>query len=151
MASTAIDFGYKPQNGLISIDSPRRAGNVTSPPPCRDTGYSDAHNQISLATLALQYHKKELTSYTQFRLAGISKASIPWMKRCSKTFWNATKGVINKERCDALREHLSERYVDIYAPRKVTNFATAFLRYLAKTHFDTRYRHLTSFWRCRKA
>jgi hypothetical protein len=61
------------------------------------------------------------------------------MKRCSKTFWNATKGIISKERCDALRDHLSERDTQVYAPRKVLNFATAFLNYLAKTHFDTRY------------
>ena len=61
------------------------------------------------------------------------------MKRCSKTFWNATRGTISKKRCDALRAHLSERYTDIYAPRKVMNFATAFLKYLSKTHFDTRY------------
>jgi integrase len=61
------------------------------------------------------------------------------MKRCSKTFWNATRGIVNKEWCDALRDYLSERYTDVYAPRKVLNFATAFLKYLAKTHFDTRY------------
>jgi integrase len=61
------------------------------------------------------------------------------MKKWSLTFWNATKGMISKERCDALREHVSARYTDVYAPRKVLNFATAFLKYLAKTHFDTRY------------
>ncbi|MGA9079851.1 MAG: hypothetical protein WB581_06445 [Halobacteriota archaeon] len=116
-----------------------RAGNVTSLPVSNDMGYPDAQNQISLAALALKYTKKELASYTEFRVAGISKTSIPWMKRCSKTFWNATKGTINKERCDALRAHLSEQYTDIYAPRKVMNFTTAFLKYLAKTHFDTRY------------
>jgi len=64
---------------------------------------------------------------------------MPWMKRCSLTFWNATKGIISKERCDALRQHLLARYTEVYAPLKVMNFATAFLKYLAKTHFDTRY------------
>ena len=58
---------------------------------------------------------------------------------CSKTFWNNTKGTISKETCDALRQHLSERYTNVYAPRKVLNFSTAFLKYLAKTHFDIRY------------
>jgi hypothetical protein len=58
------------------------------------------------------------------------------MKRRYKTFWDNTKGVISKERCDALRAHLSARYTDIWTPRKVMNFATAFLKYLAKTHFD---------------
>jgi hypothetical protein len=61
------------------------------------------------------------------------------MKRCSLTFRNATQGVINKERSDALRQHLSERYTDVYASRKVLNLATAFLKCLSKTHFDTRY------------
>ncbi|MGZ7131460.1 MAG: hypothetical protein ACXVIX_09975 [Halobacteriota archaeon] len=96
-------------------------------------------NETNLATLVLQYSKPELTSYTQFRLAGISEASIPWIKRCSLIFWNVTKGTISKKHCDTLRKHLSDRYADPYAPRKVLNFATAFLRYLAKTHFDVRY------------
>lgn len=74
---------------------------------------------------------------TEFRVDGLSKASIPWIKMCSKTFWRATKGIINNERCDALRAHRSEAIHDIYARRKVMNFATAFLKYLAKTHFDT--------------
>ncbi len=138
-ASTAPYFEYKPQNELLFLDSLKRSGDVTSLPICRDSDYSNAHNQTSLATLMLHYSKKELKSYTQFRVAGISKASIPLMSRCSLTFWNATKGIISKERCDPLREHLSERYADVYAPRKVMNFATAFLRYLAKTHFDSRY------------
>jgi hypothetical protein len=92
-----------------------------------------------LASLELRFTKKELLDYTELRLAGISKASVPWMQRNSRIFWNNTKGVIRKERCDALRAHLSARYTDIWAPRKVMNFATAFLKYLAKTHFDPRY------------
>ena len=102
------------------------------------TEYHRPDNE-GLASLVLKYTKSELISYTEFRLAGISKASVPWMKRCSLTFWDVTKGKISKERCDALREHLSTRYTDPYAPRKVLNFATAFLKYLSKTHFDTRY------------
>jgi hypothetical protein len=104
----------------------------------RGTVYHLSDEQ-NLASLELKFTKQELTSYTEFRLAGISKASVPWMNRCSLTFWKATKGVISKERCDALRSHLAGRYTDVYAPRKVLNFATAFLKHLAKTHFDTRY------------
>jgi len=110
----------------------------------KGTGYELSNNQ-SLASLKLEFAKQELTSYTQFRIAGISKASIPWMNRCSVTFWNATRGTITKERCEALRKHMSERYTDIYARRKVMNFATAFLRYLAKTHFDPRYQSFDLF------
>jgi hypothetical protein len=83
--------------------------------------------------------RKSSRATLSFTLLG-SKASIPWIKRCSLTFWDVTKGVVSKERCDALRAHLLERYTDVYAPRKVLNFATAFLKYLSKTHFDTRYR-----------
>jgi hypothetical protein len=139
LASTAPYFEYKPKNELLFLDSPKRAGDVTSAPARHDAGNYIERNQSSLATLVLQYSKKELTSYTEFRVAGISKASVPWMTRCSPTFWYITKGKISKETCDALREHLSARYTDPYAPRKVLNFATAFLKYLAKTHFDTRY------------
>jgi len=61
------------------------------------------------------------------------------MKRNSRTFWDNAKGVISKEKCDALQAHIAARYTDIWTPRKVMNFATAFLKYLAKTHFATRY------------
>ena len=139
MASQSPDFKYKPKNKLISKERLSSTGNINSQAAHQDVGEYDPPNHVTLATLALQYSKKELASYTEFRVAGISKASIPWTKRCSKTFWNVTKGIISKEHCDALRAHLSERYTDIYAPRKVMNFATASLKYLAKTHFDTRY------------
>ncbi len=96
-------------------------------------------NDPNLAALVLAYTKRELTSNTRLRIAGISKASVPWMKRCSLTFWHITKGKISKEQCDALRRHRSTRFADLSAQRKVLNFATAFLKYLAKTPFDTRY------------
>lgn len=124
--------------GLFLHDSPVKARRTPSLVHAQD-GERDRSLSPSLATLVLDYSKKELKNYTDFRVAGISKASVPWMKRCSRTFWGATKGVVSKERLDALREHLAARYTDIYAPRKVINFASAFLKYLAKTHFDTRY------------
>lgn len=40
---------------------------------------------------------------------------------------------------DELREYVLRKYVDVYAKRKVINFAKAFFRYLAKTRFDSRY------------
>jgi integrase len=149
MASTWREFAYKAQNELISTDSSNQADGQTSLSNRQHTNSCSELNNSNLAALVLRYSKKELTSYTRFRVAGISKASIPWMKRCSLTFWNATRGILNKERCDALREHLSERYTDIYA-RKVMNFAKAFLRYLAKTHFDTRYQAFDLFLQMHK-
>jgi hypothetical protein len=139
VASTGRLFEYKLQNGLIGPEYPHSMSGVSSPAASEDACNCRTSNSENLATLILHYSKKELKNYTEFRVAGISKASIPWMKRCSLTFWNVTNGTISKERCDALRKNLSTRYTDVYAPRKVLNFATAFLKYLAKTHFDTRY------------
>jgi hypothetical protein len=50
-----------------------------------------------------------------------------------------------------IRQQLSAKYTDVYARRKVLNFAIAFLKYLAKTHFDARYQAFDLFWRCLKA
>ena len=124
--------------GLVLHDSPVEVELISARARLED-GERDRSRSPSLATLVLEYSKKELTTYTDFRVAGISKASVPWMKRCSRTFWDGTKGVVSKERLDALRKHLAARYTDMYAPRKVMNFASAFLKYLAKTHFDARY------------
>ena len=104
-------------------------------------GYSDARNQISLATLVLQYSKKELKSYTEFRVA--DQQSISSLDQAMfSDLCDVTKGTTNKERCDALREHLSARYTDVYVPRKVMDFATAFFMYLAKSILTRVIRHL---------
>ncbi len=137
MALLRLNFQYKPC-GVLNWATGEAEG-VESRGASRGVERSNS-SDTNLATLKLPYTKKDLASYTQSRLAGISKASVPWMKRCSRIFWDITKGTISKGRCDALREHLSTRYTDIDASRKVLNFATAFLRYLAKEHFDTRYR-----------
>jgi hypothetical protein len=129
-------LNINPKMGLFSNGLPQYQRESQS--GCAEVRYHHSNN-LNLVSMELEFTKQELKNYTEFRLAGISKASIPWMKRCSLTFWKATKGIISKERCDALRQHLSTRYTDVYAPRKVLNFATAFLKYLAKTHFDARY------------
>ena len=135
VASTVPDSDINRKIGPFSnspkADPKLRAGYVESA--------SDSSNSQDLASLELRFAKKELLDYAELRLAGISKASVPWMKRNSRTFWDNTRGVISKERCDALPAHLAGRYTDFWAPRKVLNFATAFLYYLASTHFDGRY------------
>ena len=74
------------------------------------------------------------------RIAGISKGTVPWINKQSQTFWHATKGKISKANTEELREYTLTKYTDIYAKRKVLNFSKAFLRYLAKTRFDARYK-----------
>ncbi len=73
------------------------------------------------------------------------------MKKCSRTFWDVTKGRISRKSCDRLRKLLLEQYTDPYAQRKVLNFAKAFLKYLAKTHFDARYQAFELFLELPKA
>jgi len=116
-----------------------------------DTASRSSLPQISLASLELHFNKQELASYTDFRKVGLSNASIPWMNKCSRTFWSATKGVVSKERLGLLREQAMARYGDAYARRKVMNFAKAFLKYLSKTRFDTRYKEFDLFLEMPKA
>ncbi|MGB9371499.1 MAG: hypothetical protein WCB79_06205 [Halobacteriota archaeon] len=72
-------------------------------------------------------------------MAGISKASIPWMKKCSQIVRGLTRGKINKGNIIALRDFALAKYSDLYAQRKVLNFSKAFLKHLATTRFDPRY------------
>jgi hypothetical protein len=69
----------------------------------------------------------------------LSKGSIPWINKSRETYRTFTLGIVNKERLEALRTSLLQKYVDIYARRKTINFSRAFLRYLSKTRFDVRY------------
>ena len=69
----------------------------------------------------------------------MSKGSIPWINKSYETYWDVTSGIISKERLEALRNYLLQKYVDLCARRKIINFARAFLRYLSKTRFDVRY------------
>ena len=96
-------------------------------------------------SVALDYGDEELTDYTAFRSTGLSVGAIPWIDKRSATFWNVTKGLINKERLEAFREYVLSKYTGIYSKRKMLNFAKAFLRYLSKTRFDMRYKDFDLF------
>jgi len=85
------------------------------------------------------------------RKVGLSKATIPWINKASQTFWNTTEGEISKATLETLRDYVLTKYTDICAKRKVLNFAKAFLRYLAKTRFDTRYKEFDLFLEMSKA
>jgi hypothetical protein len=143
---------WPPQDGFSNIsgkissfsDSPAGAKEL-SQVDRTDTASRPSRPQISLASLELHFTKQELTSYADFRKVGLSNASIPWINKCSRTFGSATKGVVNKERLGLLREQAMARYGDVYARRKVMNFAKAFLKYLSKTRFDTRYKDFDLF------
>ncbi|MGZ4869503.1 MAG: hypothetical protein ACXV2F_03980, partial [Halobacteriota archaeon] len=117
VASTGPLFEYKPH--LISVDSFEGAGNLASSPSRGGMRSSSAHSHYSLATLELQYVKNELTSYTDFRKAGLSERSKPWMNKASQIFWNTTNGKISKASIEPLRNCVLARYTDVFAKRKV--------------------------------
>lgn len=96
MASTALSE-YRTQNELISADSSREAKIDKSHAAYRGVGRPHA-DDTNLATLVLEYTKKELTSYTRFRVAGISEASVPWMKRVPRRFGIIPKGLLARKR-----------------------------------------------------
>ncbi len=78
-------------------------------------------------------------TYLEFRIAGLTSATIPWLRKAAELFWNATEGVVSVDTVRHLRDHVLHKYTDIDAKRKVLNFAKAFLRYMAMTTFDSRY------------
>lgn len=119
-----------------------------APVQCNSDYYNNYNN---LAVLELVYSEDELMSYTDFRKAGISKASVPWIDRASRRFWETTKGAISKTHMDALRSYTLTHYTDLNAKRKVLNFAKAFLKYLATTRFDSRYHAVELFLEMPKA
>jgi hypothetical protein len=109
------------------------------------TKKSHPQHRQSLMSLELDYGEEELTDYTAFRCIGVTAATIPWIDKCSVTFWHGTKGVINKARIEAFREYVLTKYTGIYSKRKMLNFAKAFLRYLTKMRLDTRYKEFDLF------
>ncbi len=122
--------------GRLQTNTP--ASDVPGEPylgsPC-----SYSNNGDNLASLELAYEKDELISYTESRKVGVSKRSGPWLDRASRRFWDTSRGVISKTRMDTLRTYALTHYTDVSAKRKTLNFAKAFLKYLATTHFDPRY------------
>ena len=75
----------KAQNELIQARAEKPKPKISLPP-----------RQQSLMSLDLDYGEEELTDYTAFRCIGVTAATIPSINKCSVTFSNVTKGVINK-------------------------------------------------------
>ncbi len=112
---------------------------------------SDNKNDNNLAVLELVYEKDELTSYTESRKARVSRGSVPWLDRASRRFWDETQETVSKAYMDTLRTYALTHYTDLNAKRKTLNFAKAFLKYLATTHFDPRYHAFELFLEMPKA
>ncbi|MGZ4936909.1 MAG: hypothetical protein ACXVIP_05930 [Halobacteriota archaeon] len=105
----------------------------------------------SLDRLILTFSRKELDGYTVLRTAGLSSKSINWLRKAATLLWKHTRGKVSKASAESLRSFVLIKYTDVYARRKVINFAKAFLRYLVKTRFDSRYEAFTLFLELPKA
>ena len=111
----------------------------------------NSYRNNNLSLLQLEFRQNELETHTASRKVGLSKATIPWINKASQTFWNTTGGEISKASLETLRGYVLTKYSDICAKRKVLSFAKAFLRYFAKTRFDTRYKEFDLFLEMSKA
>jgi len=114
---------------------------------------SCSNNNLSLLQLEFTHNDthNELETYTTSWKVGLSKATIPWIDKAAAIFWNSTHGAINKSTMEVLRNFVVTKYHCEYARGKVLNFAKAFLKYLTKTHLDTRYQAFEIFLQKPKA
>jgi integrase len=92
-----------------------------------------------LSALALQFKRNDLDVYLAFRSTGLTHKTVTWLKKAAQFLWGASSGVISVSTMSLLRHNILSKYRDIYAKRKVLQFARAFLRYMSKISFDQRY------------
>ena len=98
-----------------------------------------------LASLELQFDHDELVSYTEYRKTELTRKSADWINRASRALWLSTSGTISSATLSDLREKTLAKYNCEDSKSKVLTFAAAFLKHLAKTHLDTRYRSFELF------
>ena len=97
-----------------------------------------------LLSLELQFRHEELVSNTEYRKSELTRKSSDWINRASGALWLSTYGNISaKTLTDLVRKRL--RSTTVKTLREVLTFALAFLKHLAKTHLDVRYRSFELF------
>lgn len=95
-------------------------------------------NPITSLCSALNMAKKNWKVTERFAL--LESAELQFLGYLNvQTFWNVTRGQLNKGNIIALRDYVLTKYSDLYAQRKVLNFSNAFLKHLAKIRFELRY------------
>jgi hypothetical protein len=99
----------------------------------------NSYSNNNLSLFQLEFTQDELETYTTSRKVGLSKETIQWINKVATIFWNSTRGAINKSTIEVLRKFVVTKYQCEFAIGKALNFAKAFLKYLTKTHLDTRY------------
>ena len=98
-----------------------------------------------LLSLELQFSRNELLSYTEYRKTELTRKSADWINRASAAFWLSTAGTISAKTLTDLRATTLAKYESEDSKSKVLTFAVAFLKQLAKTHLDARYRSFELF------
>jgi hypothetical protein len=101
--------------------------------------------QGGLDSLELQFRRDELESYTEYRKTELTRKSADWINRASIAFWLSTFGTISARTLTDLRVITLAKYESEDSKSKVFTFAVAFLKHLAKTHLDIRYRSFELF------
>ena len=94
---------------------------------------------VDMSTLALRFTREDLVGYLGLRTGGLTRASIPWPKKAAGLLWDTTRGFVSMATLRRLRDYVIQKYTDLDAKRKILNFSKAFLRYMSKTTFDSRY------------
>jgi len=98
-----------------------------------------------LANLELQFDHDELVNYTEYRKTELTRKSADWINRASIAFWLSTCGIISAITLTDLRKKTLAKYKCEDSKSKVLTFAVAFLKHLARTHLDMRYRSFELF------
>jgi integrase len=98
-----------------------------------------------LNELALTFSKKELDEYVSYRVSLVHQKSGTWLIKASKIFWEITQGCVTKTRIDQLRQFVLSEYQSRDSWGKIFYFAKSFLEYLARTHFDHRFKDFSLF------
>ena len=87
----------------------------------------------------LHFFASDLESFTEHRKEGLAPKSLYWVERSSKTLWESTNGEISQRTMVSLRESVLDNYKSADSHSKLLGFATAFLRFLARTKLEPRY------------
>lgn len=89
--------------------------------------------------LELHFSDSDLNNFVAHRKIGLAAKSLDWIDRASQALWESTKGEISHRTVKALRESVLKKYASTDSHSKVLNFATGFLKFLAKTKMEPRY------------
>jgi len=110
-----------------------------------DNPFFSKERNPHLNELKLTFTEKELDEYLNYRVSLVHEKSGKWLIKASKIFWNITQGNITKDKIDELRQFVLAQYQSGDSWGKIFYFTKSFLDYLAKIHFDHRFKDFSLF------